>query len=148
MSQAQSEVPKYRVLQRSFFAPHTLEPGTEILYEGRPGNHLLPLNEAAERRMEEFYSETFPERDMRTKELTGKEVAPRATLRPFKGKPEESVDHGIVVTAQPTEDPLAMNVMSLAEMGAMRKPTDQRPPGLKPPPAVPVRIESPSEEKK
>lgn len=147
MSQAtQQELPEYEVLQRSFFAPHTLEPGTCIIYEGHPGNHLKPLNAAAEAKMEEFYSKTFPERDPRTKELTGKQIAPRAVLRPFKGEKEAPVNHGILVTATPIEDPLATNVMSLAELAAIRKSTDPRPPGTKPPPNEPVKIATPAKE--
>ncbi len=124
MSQALAETPKYKVLHRTFIEPDTLEPGTVIYYNGLPGPHLEPLNEGAVARMEEFFTERFPERDPRTKELTGKMIAAREVLR--TKKPEDNIHHGVTVLALPEETPTE-KMMSLGELMAVRKPTDARP---------------------
>ena len=131
------EVPEYEVIRRSFFAPDTLEPGTRLLYEGVPGDHLRPLNAAAQERMEIFYSMKFPERDSRTKELTGKMLAPREVFRPVPVT--ENIHHGHKVTAVPDEPALSLDVKSLAELAATRKATNPRPPGDPVPKSIPVK---------
>lgn len=133
---AAPEVPKYRVLLRSFFAPHTVEPGTEILYEGVPGNHLEPLNDAARAKMEEFYTTEFPEKDPRTQTPTGKFITPRESLRTKTY--EAASEHPITITAEPSTDPKALEVQSLGEIMAARKNTNQRPPPAPMPMAIPV----------
>lgn len=121
-----TEVPEYRVLQRSYFSPETVEPGARIRYAGLPGNHLEPLNDAARAKMEEFYSATFPERDPKTNALTGKQIEARAGLRPVTH--EQGIDHLVDVVATAEDDGIDVKIQSLAEVMAAKKSTNQRPP--------------------
>lgn len=133
-----TEVPEYQVVQRSFFEPNILEPGTRILYEGTPGNHLQPLNDAARAKMDEFYEAEFPEMDPKTGQKTGKMIKPRQILRPVAYTPAELSK--VTVTALPPEPSLHTDIKSLAELQASRKATDQRPP----PTAIPIAIPVPT----
>lgn len=49
-----SDTPRYRLDTRTFIAPQLLEKGTEILWDGEPGPHMVPVNEAATARMAEY----------------------------------------------------------------------------------------------
>lgn len=135
MSQAQAK-PEYEVLTRTFIEPHTLEPGTRIIYEGVPGTHLRPLNSAAEAKMEEFFTAEFPAHDPITRKPTGEMIRAREGLRPTPYN--QTVHQPATITALPEEAP-STNIQSLAEIMAVRKPTDQRPPPAPTPKAIPIK---------
>jgi hypothetical protein len=50
-----SAPPRYKCLQETFIAPWLLKEGTVIDYDGEPGPHLEPMNEAAEAMMAAYY---------------------------------------------------------------------------------------------
>lgn len=127
MSQAQASqqaLPEYQLLQKAFFEPELLEPGTIVIFEGLPGPHLLPLNDAAKAKMEEFYSFEREEVDSKTRQPTGKMERPREKLRLTQSNPAPFTPATVV--ARPAQVN-ALEVQSLAEIAAARKSTDQRP---------------------
>lgn len=120
------QVPEYMVLTRSFFAPNLVEPGAVIRYKGPPGNHLRPLNAAAEAEMEAWYSHEVPEVDPLTKKLTGAMLKPHDGFR--RREYTEIELHEAEVLSEPQPDDSSSNIQTLAEiMGASRKSTNQRP---------------------
>ncbi len=141
-----SAAPQYRVKTRSFFEPYTVEAGTVIEYEGVPGDHLEPLNSAAEERMEEFYSASFAAHDPRTRKPTGEMVQPRQGRRPTQYVGAEA--SRMTVLAEPDTAAMALNVQSLGEIMAARKNTDQRPAAAPIPVAIPVKAVAPPAETK
>lgn len=54
------EVPRYKTLQGTFIEPEYVKEGTLIEFDGEPGPHLEPLNEAA-REMMNAYFKAHPE---------------------------------------------------------------------------------------
>ncbi len=120
---SQEELPRYRLLQEAFFAPDMLPAGAEISYDGVPGDHLEPLNEAADLAMETWYNSEVPEYDPKTKELTGKMIKVRAGRRPTPY--EATLPSNVTIESMPPEG--GEKVQSLAEIMALRKPTQQRP---------------------
>lgn len=132
-----TEVPEYELTRQAFFEPERLEAGTRIRYHGVPGDHMVPLNDAARAKMEEFYEAEFPELDAKTGEKTGRMIKPRQILRPAPYVGGEA--HLAEVTALPGPA-LHTNVSTLADMAASKRSTNQRPP----PSAVPVSIPIPT----
>ena len=120
----QREIPEYRLKEPSFFAPNLLPKGSTIRYDGEPGNHLEPLNEAAYLRLEAWYDYEVDELDPTTRKPTGNKLKPR-----LKFKPGDYVasDHSVAhVVALPEEQ--KPGGMGLAESLNTHKATDQRPP--------------------
>lgn len=127
-----TEVPQYRVLQRSFFAPDMVEAGSIIRYRGNPGNHLEPLNDSARAAMEEWYSVEMEELNEKGQK-TGQKVRPRELLR---ARPYESrLNHVPEVIAVPKKENVV--VKTLAELSVEKKATEVRPP--------PMAVPSPAE---
>jgi hypothetical protein len=50
-----NEVPKYKCLEDTFIAPWLIKAGKIIEYDGEPGSHLEPLNDAARKMMDAYY---------------------------------------------------------------------------------------------
>lgn len=72
---------QYRVLQKSFIAPHMLAAGSIIETDAVPGDHWEPLNAEAEAAMEEWYNWEVPGIDLDGKS-TGKMVKPNMAKKP------------------------------------------------------------------
>lgn len=119
------ELPRYRLKQPSFFEPELLPAGSIVTFTGVPGDHLEPLNAAAEARMEEWYDSEVEEIDPRTRAKTGKYIKVRAGRKRVI-VPQEQADF-TQVEARPTADTGEV-IQSLGEIMAARKPTNQRPP--------------------
>lgn len=134
MMTPQDQVPEYRVLVRSFFAPDTVEAGSIIRYDGAPGNHLEPLNEAAAARLEEWYDEETDEIDPKTRVPTGKKLRPHAGFRPARYEASEAAAHHVL--SVPDANDTSQNIQTLAEITAARKSTNQRPPAA----SVPKKV--------
>ena len=85
-----TERPKYRLAQKAFLGTRIYDVGTEYTTDELPGAHMVPLNDAAKARMEEFYS---LEVEVLDKDFnpTGKFVKPNAQYRPAprSSAPEE-----------------------------------------------------------
>ena len=50
------ELPRYRVLERSYIGLSLIEPGIEIVFDHDPGENLEPLNEAAHTRRQAYHT--------------------------------------------------------------------------------------------
>lgn len=50
-----AQVPRYQLMQDTFIAPHLIKAGKIIDYDGEPGPHMSPLNEAADAMMAAYY---------------------------------------------------------------------------------------------
>lgn len=130
------EAPEYELNRQAFFEPERYEAGTRIIYHGVPGDHMVPLNDAARAKMEEFYEAEFPELDPKTGEKTGRMIKPRQILRPAPYIGAEA--HAVTVTAMPAEPALHAHVSTLAEMAVSKRATNQRPGPAHVPTPVPV----------
>jgi len=51
----EGQVPRYKTLQATFLAPNLIPEGKIIEFDGEPGPHLEPLNEAAQVMMDNYY---------------------------------------------------------------------------------------------
>ncbi len=118
-----SEMPQYRVLEPSFFAPDLIEPGSIIATDAPPGPHLEPWNAAAKARMEEWLTEEHDELDPKTKVKTGAKVRPHEKYRRVEYTAGTQQTAELISPPEPSE---AMG-QTLAEL-TRRKSTDQRPP--------------------
>lgn len=133
MSNHQDQIPEYRVLVRSFIAPHLLEPGARIRTTAKPHNGWQPLNQAAVAALEAWYEEEYPAKDEKFKPIIGPDgkqvmVKPHAMFKPNEyGVVERPEEHKVQVLAIP--DPrAAANPYGLAESLFGRRPdTDPRP---------------------
>ncbi len=76
---------RYFVTRDTFVAPHFLKAGTEINYTGMPGDHLVPMDEEAEARMEEWYAQTLiePDRVVDGVMVPGGKIFPNEKFRPL-----------------------------------------------------------------
>lgn len=132
------EVPEYEVVavegRGQFFAPNYIPPGSRVRTWAAPNQGLVPLNDAARARLEEWYNEEHQTANKRTGEPvfdhTGAPVMykPHAMFRPM-GSPKAKVASPVVeVIAEPVA--ASQPIMSLAAImaGTDRKNTDQRPP--------------------
>lgn len=132
MTDTAPQIPIYRVLpwmgsDHTFIAPENVPAGSVIETDAPPGPHLEPLNEAAELRMEEWYSEAFPAKDEKGKLLRGQFEYPHAKYRVVAYSPGDQQTARII--SGPPKDEGTTNPLSLAEIAA-RAPTvntDQRP---------------------
>lgn len=70
MAQAQTEVPRYRLLTPHFIEPDYLKADVVIEYEGPPNEGMEPLNKAAEDRLAKYF-----------------ESHPKATINPVDDLP-------------------------------------------------------------
>jgi hypothetical protein len=122
---------KYFVKQDMFVAPHFIRAGTEINYNGVPGDYLEPMDEEAEAAMEAWYSQSIvePDRIVDGIMVPGGIVYPNAKYRPL---PQGEVLGAarVQVLAEPKAG--ADTGVSLAEalMGPAR--TDPIPPSAEP----------------
>lgn len=118
--------PRYKVLQTTFVAPHTLGPGSIIEMEGMPGDHLEPLNAEAEAKMEEWYNLEYDEVSDKG-EKTGKKVKPNWQKKPSVRELVEAPSVKVLASPKPESE----RVLTLAEVmaghGRTTDPTDQRP---------------------
>jgi hypothetical protein len=131
----EGQIPQYRLLANSFFAPKYLLAGSIVETHAPPGNHMQPLNPAAEDRMEKWYHEEFDEFDDKGKK-TGQKVKPHLKFRIQRFEP--GVVHAVNVIAEPRPDDMT-NSLSLAGAAANVRPdTDQRPGPAAVPEAAPV----------
>lgn len=136
------DVPKYRLLQDSFFAPRMLLAGSIVGTHAPPGNHMQPLNAAAERRLEDWYHEEYDEFDEKGKK-TGQKVKPHLKFKIQRYEP--GVVHSVDLLAEPKPDDMT-NSLSLAGASANVRPdTDQRPGPAPVPEAVAVKEQSGAE---
>ncbi len=131
-----SEMPQYRVLEPSFFAPDLIEPGSIIATNAPPGPHLEPWNEAGRVAMNAWLDEEHDEIDIKTGLKTGKKIRPHAKYRRAEYSPSEQQTAQVLEAPEPTD---AMG-QTLAEL-TRRKNTDQRPP-----PARQFKRQSPVED--
>lgn len=137
-----TEAPEYELTRQSFFEPDRLEAGTRIIYHGVPGDHMVPLNDAARAKMEEFYEAEFPELDPKTGEKTGRMIKPRQVLRPAPYVGAEA--HSATVTALPGPA-LHTNVQTLADMAVAKRATNQRPPAAHTPTPIAIPVKEPAD---
>lgn len=130
---SQDEIPEYRVLSRAFFEPHTVEPGAKIRWQGAPGPHLEPLNQAARDAMEKWFNEEVDELDPRTGDPTGKKFKPRAGNKFIRTESDSAPVAPVELLSSPDADDDTANIQTLAEIQTARKSTNQRPgPSVKP----------------
>lgn len=134
-----TDVPQYRVLQDSFFAPRMVYAGSIISTHAPPGNHLEPLNEAAVARMEEWYNQEFDEIDEKGKK-TGQKVQPHMKFRIQLYEP--GVVHSVDVLAEPRADDMTDSLSLAAAHQQTRVDTDQRPGPARVPEAVAMAEQS------
>lgn len=134
----EGQVPKYRLLQAAFFAPKYLQPGTIIATHASPGNHLEPLNEAAEQKLEDWYHEEYDEFDEKGKK-TGQKVKPHLKFRIQRYEP--GVVHSVEVLAEPKPDDMTDSLSLAAATTSNLRDTDQRPGPAK----IPDALEKPTE---
>lgn len=120
----QREIPEYRLVEPAFFEPNLLPKGSTIKWDGEPGNHLEPLNEAAYLRLEEWYNFEVDEIDPKTMKPTGLKLRPRMKFKSTIYNP--AAVHEATVMALP--EPRKETAMSLTESLNTHKPTPQRPP--------------------
>lgn len=146
---SQDEIPEYRVLSRGFFEPHTVEPGAKIRWQGAPGPHLEPLNDAAREAMDKWLNHEVDEVDDRTGDKTGKSFKPRLGnkfLRASSGTVEAPA-FDLISDASADDD--TANIQTLAEIQNARKSTNQRPgPSTKPSAAPAIDIPLKKEDQK
>lgn len=135
------ELPRYKVIEKAFFAPNLVEVGSIIETEAPPGPHLVPLNKAAAKRMEAWYTMEVDEVDPKTKLKTGAKVRPNERFRRQSYVPAEQ--QTAEVLAGPTKEDVTGQ--SLSEIMAARKSTDQRPAPAKSLKGVPTMDELLSE---
>lgn len=134
-----AEVPQYRLLADSFFAPKYLLAGSIVATHAPPGNHMQPLNQAAEDRMEEWYHEEFDEIDEKGKK-TGEKVKPHLKFKLQRFEP--GVAHSVDVLAEPRADDMTNSLSLAASSANLRPDTDQRPGPARVPEAVAVQEQS------
>jgi hypothetical protein len=124
MTDTTGETPRYKLLADAFFAPRMLKAGSIIATHASPGNHMEPLNEAAEARMEEWYNEKHPVVGKDGK-ATGEHHHPHAKYKIQRYEPGEV--HHVELLAEPKPQDMT-DSLSLAEVDQVRyKDTDQRP---------------------
>lgn len=121
---AQDQIPMYRVKVPSFFEPDLIPAGARIQWEGAPGDHLEPLNPAAEARMKEWYEQEVDQIETATGKVLGKTKPHRGMS--FLSAPSEPTAP-MRVLAIPDHDDESENIMTLAQITSARKATDQRP---------------------
>lgn len=136
------DVPQYRLLMDSFFAPKFLAAGSIIATHASPGNHLQPLNEAAKQRMEDWYHEEFDEFDEKGKK-TGQKVKPHMKFRIQLYEP--GVVHDVQVLAEPRADDMTNSLSLTAAAQQGLRDTDQRPGPAQIPNAIPLEKASEAE---
>ncbi len=124
MTLQDDSVPMYRVLVPSFFEPNLVEAGSRIRWEGAPGDHLEPLNAAAEARMAAWYEEEVELVETATGKKLGKAKPHRGMS--FVSAPVEQFAP-MELLAVPDHDDPTQNIMTLAQITSARKATDQRP---------------------
>lgn len=119
------EIPTYRIVdpKGAFIEPQLVAAGSVIRYNGPPGPHLEPINDAARERMEAWYEEEYDEIDDKGKK-TGQKVKPHARYRMAPPSETPATLYGVEVLAEaiPME-----KVQSLAEIMAAKTSTNQRP---------------------
>lgn len=124
------EAPKYRVLAPTFIAPHMIYPGSVITSNGKPGNHLEPLNQPAHEAMERWYNEEWENFDKDGKSLGM--IKPHMQYRVKSQTPGDQAD--VVLISGPPKE--TKPLMSLAEAQFARAdaapagpltPTDEQP---------------------
>jgi hypothetical protein len=123
MSQPQ-EVPLYELTQRAFFEPDLLEVGTVVEYEGPPGPHLRPLNDAAIAALQSWAKEEVELLDPFTGRPNGVKGPSPLRAGPILSAP--GVQHKVVIRKEPSDRPAEV-VQSMAEIAAAKKPTNIRP---------------------
>lgn len=127
-----NDVPQYRLLADTFFAPKTVLAGSIVATHAPPGPHLMPLNEAAKEKMEEWYNEEHPTLDKNGDPNFEKMYKPHAIYR--YAEPQAAEVHETHVLSEPTLN--QTGELSLAESLYSKRDTDQRPgpaPGFAPP---------------
>lgn len=118
--------PVYKLLEEAFFAPDLIPPGTEFEFTGAPGPTFLPLNTAAQARMEEWYMEDHPAADKEGNPIPGKTWKPHLKYRIGHNSTPAEERHLRILHMPTAED--QPQVQTLAEtMAGMKKNTDQRP---------------------
>lgn len=123
------ETPQYKVLTDSFMEPNHVKAGSIIRTWGPPGPHLEPMNESAEKRMEEWYNEEHDEIEVKTGKPTGQKVKPHLKYRLKSNFADPADRHAVEIVSGPTRD--QPGSLSLAEtLANSRTSTDQRPPPL------------------
>jgi len=127
---ANDQTPEYRVLVPSFFEPDLIPAGARIKWEGAPGDHLEPLNSAAQARMAEWYEQEIDQVETATGKVLGR-VKPHRGMSFVSTAPTEV--HAITILAVPDHDDESSNIMTLAQITTARKATDQRPGPATPP---------------
>lgn len=130
-----TETAKYRVVQKSFMYGHTLEPGSEVEYDGEPGDNLEPLNDAAHAAMEKWYDKDYPEISPFDNKPTGKMVKLNSFKRP--GKIAEAAEPPTFAVTSSAPKDMGHTVPTLAEALAGRDAKEQTRPPPAPTGAVP-----------
>lgn len=116
--------PRYRLLADAFFAPDLVYAGSIIETYAPPGSHMEALNEEAREALELFYDEEFefvitdPQGEKRTIKHR-----PRQDLRPQPSAPGNA--HSVTLLKGP--DAAGGNGLTLANLAAQKRNTDQRP---------------------
>lgn len=101
---AQADIPKYKVLEPTFIAPHLIQPGKIILYDGEPGPHLEPLNQPAQDMMDAYYK-----------------AKPEASINPVSQLPL-TMGAAVVPTVHVVGEAAADPILSFVDMAANGAP--------------------------
>ncbi len=149
------EVPEYEIITPTgaFFDPDLLPQGTKVRTWAPPGNHLRPLNAAAEAAMEAWYDEDHPAADKDGRALFLADGSPKL-YKPhaiYRIRPSTKTTNAAVeVLERGTQE--SKPIMGLAQImaGTDRRNTDQRPPALQhsrptPTPNTDAKIATPEE---
>ena len=93
--------PRYRVARKTFIEPWIVQPESVIETNGPAGDHLIPLNDEAKAKMEEFYETKVDIKDEDGKVI--RTVYPNRSKRPFDpGAP--GVHHEVTLISDPPPD--------------------------------------------
>ena len=132
---------RYFVKVDMFVAPHFIRAGTEINYNGIPGDFLEPMDEEAEAAMEEWYGMTVnsPDRIVDGILVPGGIEYPNAKFRPL---PPGEVLGAARVQVLSEPQPGSEVGLSLAEASMGPGRTDPIPPSAEP--KAPAKVVSPA----
>jgi hypothetical protein len=122
----EGQVPKYKVLQPTFFEPIMVKTGSIVEYDGEPGPHLEPLNQAAREMLYKYYK-AKPGASLQPTEalamtVDGKPlppVTPGAAVRPTVNITGEAPEEEILSFQDMADRTKTLKVTGLAE--AMNK---------------------------